>query len=588
MSRFVIDIETNALENVDRIWSVVVRDASSGVVLSSTSPESPHGHEASFALIRSAEEVIGHNLLSFDLPVLAKFGCVPGPQCLVTDTLVCARVVWPDVRNDDFKRTNFPKELIGSHSLKAWGARLGILKDLFGETADWDRWSERMQQYCEQDTAVTLALYNQIVKEGLPVCVGALEHGVARICLKMQRRGWRFDLRGADELTASLLIKKRELRERLESVFPPKIIRLKTKTKKEPFNPGSRQDIARVLKEMYGWRPVEVTPTGQPKIDEAVLSELDFAEARLLCEYLLLVKRLGQLAEGDEAWLKLAKRGRIHGNINTNGAVTGRATHSKPNLAQVPSGRSPYGSECRSLFLPSEGMVLVGADASGLELRCLAHFLAKYDDGAYGRVVVDGDIHWENAQAFGLVKAGTARDKDNHALEAQRNIAKTLIYAMIYGAGDTKLGSTVGGNEARGAELRKRFEKSVPAFRMLRDAVASASKRGFLVGLDGRRLPVRSQHAALNTLLQSAGAVIMKQALVQLVSGLEEEGHVFGEDYAVVGWIHDEFQIEARYPLVGHVGESAVNAIRSAGKHFDFRVPLDGEWRSGSNWSETH
>ena len=586
MSRFVVDIETNALENVDHVWSVVVRDASSGVVVASTSPES--GHEASFALIRSAEEIIGHNILSFDLPVLSKFGCVPSPSCLVTDTLVCARAVWPDVRNDDFKRTNFPKELIGSHSLKAWGARLGILKDVFGDTADWDRWSERMQQYCEQDTAVTLALYNQIVKEGLPVRVAALEHSVARICLKMEQHGWRFDLRGADELTATLLIKKRELREKLESAFPPKIIRLKTKTKKEPFNPGSRQDIARVLKELYGWRPVEMTPTGQPKIDEAVLSELEFAEARLLCDYLLLVKRLGQLAEGDEAWMKLAKRGRIHGRINTNGAVTGRATHSKPNLAQVPAGRSPYGTECRSLFLPSDGMALVGADASGLELRCLAHFLAKYDDGAYGRIVVDGDIHWENTQAFGLVKTGTARDKDNHELEAQRNIAKTLIYAMIYGAGDTKLGSTVGGSESRGAELRRRFEKAVPAFRMLRDAVASASKRGFLVGLDGRRLPVRSQHAALNTLLQSAGAIVMKQALFHLVSGLEKEGHVFGEDYAVVGWIHDEFQIEARYPLVGHVGESAVNAIRAAGEHFQFRVPLDGEWRSGANWSETH
>lgn len=584
--KVVVDVETDALDNVEHLWCVVVRDATTGNVIASTYPGI--GHETAFGLIRQADEIIGHNILSFDLPVLAQFGCKPKPSCVITDTLVCSRVVWPDVRSDDFKRVNFPKEIIGSHSLKAWGVRLGILKDLFGETADWSYWSERMQEYCEQDTAVTLALYNQIVKEGLPSQVASLEHSVARICQRMERHGWRFDLRAADDLTATLLVKKRDLRERLEQAFPPKVIKLKTKTKTEPFNPGSRQDIARVLKELYDWKPVELTPTGQPKIDEAILSELDYPEAKLLCEYLLVVKRLGQLAEGEEAWLKLVKRGRLHGRINTNGAVTGRATHSKPNLAQVPAGRSPYGSECRSLFLPSDNMVLVGADASGLELRCLAHFLAKYDDGAYGRIVVDGDIHWENTIAFGLVKAGTQRDKDNHELEAQRNVAKTLIYAMIYGAGDTKLGATVGGDERRGADLRKKFEKAVPAFRMLRDAVAEAARRGFLVGIDGRRLPVRSQHAALNTLLQSAGAVVMKKALCKLVSELEREGHVFGQDFAVVGWIHDEFQIEARYPLVGHVGESAVNAIRSAGQHFDFRVPLDGEWRSGSNWSETH
>lgn len=584
--RFVLDIETDSLDDVKNIWSIVLRDVDSGNIIASTCPGI--GHSAAFELIQQADELVGHNILAFDLPVLARFGCCPKHSCTVTDTLVLARAAWPDVRNDDFKRQNFPKDMIGSHSLKAWGARLGILKDLFGETADWSYWSERMQEYCEQDTAVTLALYRQVMKEGISSEVVSLEHSVARICLKMERHGWRFDLSAADDLTARLLVKKRELRERLEKTFPPKIVKLKTKTKTEPFNPGSRQDIARALQEMYGWKPVELTATGQPRIDEDILSSLDYPEAKLLCEYLLVVKRLGQIAEGEEAWLKLVKRGRLHGRINTNGAVTGRATHSKPNMAQVPAGRSPYGSECRSLFLPSQGMVLVGADASGLELRCLAHFLAKYDDGAYGRIVVDGDIHWENTQAFGLVKAGTPRDKDNHELEAQRNIAKTLIYAMIYGAGDTKLGATVGGDERRGSELRKKFEKAVPAFRMLRDAVADASKRGFLVGLDGRRLPVRSQHAALNTLLQSAGAVVMKKALCLLVARLEKEGYVFGNDFGIVGWIHDEFQIEARPALVGHVGESAVNAIRAAGEHYRFRIPLDGEWRSGANWSETH
>jgi DNA polymerase-1 len=584
--RLIVDIETDSLDNVKNIWSIVCRCVETGNIVTSTSVLT--GHAASFDAIRTANEIIGHNIIGFDLPVLAQFGVVPAATCRITDTLVASRVTWPDLRNDDFKRTNFPKEMIGSHSLKAWGARLGLLKDTFGETTDWGMWSERMQSYCEQDTAVTMALYKQILMEGYPDSVASLETEVATICKKMERRGWRFDSAAADSLTADLLVKKCELREALVKTFPPKVIKMKTKTKTEPFNPGSRQDIARVLNELYGWKAAETTPTGQPKIDEGILSVLPYPEAKLLCEYLMVVKRLGQVAEGDEAWTKLATKGRIYGRINPNGAVTGRATHSKPNMAQVPAGRSPYGAECRSLFLPSEGMVLVGADASGLELRCLAHFLARYDDGAYGKVVVDGDIHWENTQAFGLVKPGTKRDKDNHELEAQRNIAKTLIYAMIDGAGDTKLGATVGGDERRGSALRKRFESAVPAFKMLKDSVAAASRKGYLYGLDGRRLPIRSQHAALNTLLQSAGAVVMKKALCNLVEKLDKEGRTFGDAYSVVGWIHDEFQIEAKPFLAGHVGESAVDAIRRAGEFYEFRIALDGEWRTGGSWSQTH
>jgi DNA polymerase I-like protein with 3'-5' exonuclease and polymerase domains len=581
----ILDIETDALDGYAKIHSIVVRDAVTANVLSSTYEGIGHGE--SLRILRPAPTIIGHNLITFDLPAMKRLvGFVPSGQ--VVDTLVLSRLCYPDIRNDDYKRPEFPKEMIGSHSLKAWGYRLGIHKDGFGETADWSRWSEEMQDYCEQDTEVTRKLWHHLVQQGISDRAWALEHTVAGICRDIEVAGWTFDMGGAERLTAQLLPKPLELKERLVQVFPPKKEVLKTKTKTIPFNPGSRLDIARGLNELYGWRPSLVTPSGQPRIDEEILSELKYPEAELLTEYLLVVKRLGQVAEGEEAWIKLAKCGKIHGRINPGGTITGRASHARPNMAQVPASRSPYGKECRSLFRPRSGWSLVGADASGLELRCLSHYLTSYDGGSYGKAVVSGDVHWENAIAFGLVPSGTKRNKHDSGHESRRNQSKTLIYAMIYGAGDMKLGSVVEGDAKDGKRLRASFEKKVPAYKMLKEAVVSASKRGYLVGLDGRRLPIRSQHSALNTLLQSAGAVVMKVALVGFVEGMALDGLEWGKDYAVIGWIHDEFQIECRPGLEERVGHGAVAAITAAGSALGFRCPLDGEFRSGSTWAETH
>ena len=585
MPSVIFDIETDSLESSTRIWCIVTRDADTGTILTSTSLAS--GHEASLKVLREAACIIGQNIIGFDLPILQQLlAFIPTKKIL--DTLTLSRLIYPDLRNDDWKRVGFNKELIGSHSLKAWGQRLGLLKDTYGENADWSAWTQEMQDYCEVDTKVTLALYQHLLAQGPAPKAVELELGVARICQRIERAGWHFDRPGADRLTAQLLIKRVDLKEQLVKVFPAKMIQMKTKVKTAVFNPGSRMDIARGLNELYGWQAEEVTPSGQPKIDEAVLSKLPYPEAKLLCEYLLIVKRLGQIGEGEEAWVKLSRNGVIHGRINTNGAVTGRATHSKPNMAQVPASRSPYGKECRSLFGPRPNWVLVGADASGLELRCLSHFLHAYDDGLYCKAVLEGDIHWTNAIAFGVVPAGTKRDKHNADLEEKRNIAKTLIYAMIYGAGDLKLGMTVGGGVKEGKRLRSSFEKKVGAYKVLKDCVSAASKRGYLIGLDGRHLPIRSEHAALNTLLQSAGAVIMKQALLHFVQNMSWANLEWGKDYAVIGWIHDEFQIECRRGLEDHIGINAVGSIKSAGETLGFRCALDGEFRTGATWAETH
>jgi DNA polymerase I-like protein with 3'-5' exonuclease and polymerase domains len=286
-----------------------------------------------------------------------------------------------------------------------------------------------------------------------------------------------------------------------------------------------------------------------------------------LCDYLLITKRLGQVAEGNQAWLKLHRNGVIHGSVNTNGALSGRCTHQNPNVAQVPAVRAPYGEECRSCFTAPEGKVLVGVDASGLELRCLAHYLHSWDKGAYAKEILEGDIHTANQQAAGL---------------ETRDQAKTFIYAFLYGAGDAKIGTIVGGNSADGKRLKKAFMSKIPAIKRLLDAVSgSLERRPFLVGLDGRELPCRSQHSALNLLLQSAGAVIMKQALVEFV-------RLANKPYKLHANVHDEVQFSCDEEHAEELGRCFVNAIIKAGMVLKFRCRLDGEYNIGKNWAETH
>jgi DNA polymerase I-like protein with 3'-5' exonuclease and polymerase domains len=329
----------------------------------------------------------------------------------------------------------------------------------------------------------------------------------------------------------------------------------------EPFNLGSRKQIGEYLVE-FGWKPTKFTPTGQPIVDEKVLSQIkNIPEAAVIAEYLMLQKRIAQI----NSWFKeMEDDGRIHGFVNTNGAVTGRMTHSSPNMAQVPSTSSPYGKECRECWTVEDNYRLVGIDASGLELRMLAHYM---DDEDFTYELLNGDIHTANQMAAGL---------------ESRPQAKTFIYALLYGAGDAKLGSVVGGDANDGGRLRQSFFDNLPAFKVLKDRVSRAAKRGYLKGLDKRKLFVRSEHAALNTLLQGAGAIVMKQALVNLQESIKDL------DAHFVANVHDEWQIEAHKDVADKVGELGVAAIEQAGKDFYLKCELTGEYNVGNNWADTH
>lgn len=347
-----------------------------------------------------------------------------------------------------------------------------------------------------------------------------------------------------------------------------------TKLKIVEFNPASRDHITNRLIKRYGWNPTVFTDGGKPKVDEKVISNLTYPEVPAILDYLLVDKLLGMLSEGKQAWLKKEMNGRIYGSVNTGGAVTGRCTHSNPNLAQVPKVGKPFGKECRSLFEPTKGMVLVGCDASGLELRCLAHYMARWDKGAYAKVILEGDIHSVNQQAAGL---------------PTRDNAKTFIYGFLYGAGDRKIGSIIKGTEREGKKLRAKFLRNLPALgNLVTEVKKTAKERGWLRGLDGRRLHVRHMHAALNTLLQSAGALVMKMALVIADWLLQAEGLTPGVDYEFVLNIHDEMQAEVVPHKAEMVGEILASAIHAAGQFFNFRCPLAGEFKTGANWAETH
>lgn len=574
MNTVTFDIETNGLYNqATRLVCISIKQNGMPAEVFHTPGEIKDALDS----ITHADMVIGHNIVAFDLPVLQKlYPRWEGPTGCVRDTLVMARLAHPDIKEEDYKDPKFPKDLIGSHSLKSWGYRLNLHKGEFLEKTVTDfatlEWSEELGEYCCRDVELTSKLYAWLNQRAIPEDCLSLEHEFAYHIAVQHRNGFAFDREKAVELYGTLSGVRDALHRELVEIVPPTEVKLKTKVKRIPFNPGSRQQIAAALTSMHGWTPSDYTPSGDPKVDEAVLSTLEYPIAKKLSEYLMVQKRIGMLAEGDEAWMKVVfPDGRIHGSVNHNGTVTGRCTHRSPNLAQVTGVNAPWGKECRELFVAGPGNVLVGVDAQGLELRCLAHYLSRWDGGAYGRELLEGDIHTANQEAAGL---------------PTRADAKKFIYAWLYGAGPGKIGSIVGGGASEGRALQKRFLSKFPAIAKLKAAIDNAIQmRGYLTGLDGRRLPIRSRHSALNTLLQSCGAILMKRAtcgIHRMVSAAKIR------DVWQVAHIHDEIQLECPEIVGERVAEIAKKAVSMSGMAFHFRIRLDASASIGKNWAETH
>ena len=604
---YVFDIETNGLlykavdrrkrmqAVADRVHCLACKELATGELYAF----GPNDIEQGLTLLQD-QLVIGHNVLQYDLPLLAKlYGFTYDPHNVI-DTLVVSRLAYPDLELTDIGRVKagrLPGRLAGSHGLKAWGYRLGYLKGEFAEQTDWSTYSDEMLEYCKNDVELNAKLYDKFVD--LPVSPDALhlEHAVSYIISKQEAKGVLLDTKRVERLVEDLSSRRYELDAELSSTMddiekvewftPKRDNRTKgyrkgvpyKKVKIEPFNVQSSQHIAYNLKKR-GWKPTEYTPSGQPKIDETVLADVGLPEAKLLSEYLLVNKRLAQVSEGPTNWLRMLDQtdGRVHGQVNTLGTVSGRMSHNNPNLAQVPAGYSPYGQACRECWIVPPGWKLVGCDADGLEMRGLGHFLVPYDDGLFIESATSGskedgtDPHSRNAK---LASCG-------------RDTAKTLFYAFLYGAGNAKLGAILGGDAKLGKQVRERLEHGITGLDKLLADIGKALKarNGKLKGLDGRWLYCRSEHAALNLVIQSAGGLIMKKALCLLYERLVAE--LPANSWYFVLNVHDEFQLEVREELAERVALSAEQAIVDAGVELGFKCPLAASSALGRNWYETH
>jgi len=572
--RYIFDLETNGLlDKVTKIHCIAAANLTTRK-LQKFSTEAGNIEEG-LQLLANAKELIGHNIMGYDLMVIKKLYPTWHTTAVITDTLIQCRLIWGNMGEIDAEENKtLPPKLKGRHSLEAHGYRLGCLKGDYGVTSDWSAYSKEMLQYCVQDVLVNNALYDKIISKNYSQDAMDLEHEIHRICLEQEHFGFPFHEDKAVTLYAKLSARRDELKQLMIDTFEPNIIVLKTKTKTLPFNPTSRQQIADRL-QRRGWKPKAFTESGQVIVNETTLKEIEktIPEAALLLEYLMLVKRVGQLAEGKNGWLKLSKNGRIHYNTNTLGAITGRATASRPNVQQVPSGRAEYGKECRELFYAPKGWELMGSDQSGIELRCLASYMAKWDKGEYAKIILDGDIHTTNMEALGLT---------------DRNISKTWAYGFLYGAGVEKLGNIVGKGRKEGSRLKTKFLKALPALKELQDDVKEQAELGSVKGLDGRVIPVRHAHASLNTLLQSCGAILAKRWVVIFHQLCKEKGYTHGVEFQQCAWVHDEIQILVKEGTGDVFGKLAQKAMRLTGDYYKFGVRLDAEYNIGSSWADTH
>ena len=573
MTRYVIDIEADSLD-ATYIWVVCICDVDNDKDIRS------FRDAASFVAAVDLEKdtFIAHNGIDFDFPVLEKLWNIEIKNKV--DTLVLSRLFNPDRS--------------GGHSLGAWGNRLGFRKIDFNK---FDEYSEEMREYCEQDVYITVQLYKHLLQESIDFSQQSieLEHAIADIISRQSRYGFYLDQKKAVDLLVETQSKADTIKSNIKKYFAPKVKVIRDDLPKytkngdiskvglrqfqykdiagpfwsiefEEFNPASHKQVVERMEEA-GWKPTEFTPKGSPKVSEANLATLpDTAPepAKKLSEWKMLETRWKTV----ESWLNaLGNDGRVHGKVFSLGAVTGRMTHADPNMANIVAVYKPYGQQSRECWtVPNNDYRICGMDAQGLELRMLAHYMK---DDAYAEEVVNGDPHTVTMQAL---------DIDDRAL------AKTFIYAFLYGASPSKLGSILNLSQSQGGVIRQRFLNNMPSLQNLLARVEQVSDRGYIRGIDGRRLYVRSSHAALNTLLQGGGAILCKQWSICMDRAIEKERL----RAKLVNTIHDELQFEVHRQDADRVAELAQSSIREAGHLLKLRVQMDAEAKIGFSWADTH
>tara|TARA_R100001530_G_scaffold2307_5_gene3889 strand:+ start:334 stop:2172 length:1839 start_codon:yes stop_codon:yes gene_type:complete len=558
--------------------------------------------DKAITILKQGDTLIGHNIILYDLPLLDRLHDFHfAEKVILYDTLTLAKIVWPDIFNKDSSLNNLPKKYWGRYSLRSFGYRLNMHK---GEMTEFETYSPEMGEYCNQDVRVTNKLYLMLRETGISARAAELEMGFAELASEMEMHGIHFDIDAALGLYSELLKEKGKLLEVVESLVPPKIEELRTpkywldtetevqyakkgdapipirkyltrgpnKVRITPFNPLSRQQVAAYLISQ-GWTPKHTTVTGKPKVDEGTLKSIrGIKGTKELASLYRLSKMMGMLAEGKEAWLKLVRGNRIHPHLNTIGTVSGRTSCVRPNLQQVPSARLPYGKECRQLFTASPDMCLIGADASSLEVRCFAHYMSKFDNNEFASEVVSGDIHQFNADL----------------MKCDRQTAKNTFFALIYGASYKKIASMLGIKQAEARELTETLFEERPAMQSLINSIKrAANTRGYLLGLDGRKLIPRSIHSSVNLLIQAAGSCVSKQAAVNFHDVSVRMGWWLAGT-RLVGFIHDEVLIETTKEMAPTIKRGIVGSFVKTTRDFKLRCPMNGESKQGMTWYDVH
>ena len=606
--RLVFDVEANGLLNdATKIHCIVVGDLDSG-----DHEYGPDQITAGLAHLSSADTLIGHNICDYDLPLLRRLhGWAPKPGCRIVDTLIASRLIFPNLNELDDRAAAMgdPKlgRLRGRYSIEAWGVRLGAPKG-GAELEDFSVFTPEMMQRCVGDVAICKRLWQLLQPDGYSQSALELEHRVAPICAEITAVGIFFDTAAAERFKQQLTTRRDELGAQLSRQFPG-------------TNLNSRQQIGALL-EARDWVPEKRTKkTGQPVINDEVLEAVAaiFPEFAGLSEYFILKRRLGQLVSGKKAWTKYVSADRrIHGGLVHIGTPHSRAKHLEPNLAQVPNPKRGklFAAECRSLFTARDGWVLVSCDQKTLQDNGFAHYLSAFDDGAYARDIASGiDQHWKTSITLNLVPAGTVRDKDSKVHTVIREVGgKGFGYGFKYGAQDERAGRIIydtiravrqidptsdlmrrlfGGAERPnraalrrvGKKARDAFINGTPGLRQLRDSLETQARRGWLPGLDGRRVPVRALYTALNYIVTSSEAIICKRWLVRTYDELRARfRYGWGCDVVICLWVHDEVVCACRPEIAEQVGEIMVRNAKEPGEFYHFKVALDADFKVMRTW----
>jgi RecA-family ATPase/DNA polymerase I-like protein with 3'-5' exonuclease and polymerase domains len=610
--RFAFDLEADGLlADATRIHCLCIGDLDSDRI----DAFGPDRIDEALAVLSGAAVIIGHNVSGYDLPLLRRLrGWTPSPACAVYDTLVASRTILPNISELDAEVASrcapWLGKLCGRHSLAAWGARLGVPK-LGADIESFTAWSTELQERCVSDVRLTKALWQFLHPESYSPQAIDLEHRTAAVCERIASDGVPFDTAAADRLCAQWAARRDALEADLRRQYP------------EVRNWNSRQQIVALLTSR-GWESEKHTDKGNPSLDDEVLETVVsiWPEFAGLAEYFALGGLIAKIGTGEKSCRSYAGAdGRIHAAPIHIRAPHGRAQYASPNLGGIPNPKkgARFGNECRTLFRAPDGWVLVACDQANLQDRGLAHYLAEHDGGRYAEAFSKGiDTHWQTTLALGLVPEGTVRDKTDKLHTSLREAAKRFRYAFLYGAGAARVGRIIldtcrtarvldphsdllvrlfgtaahpsdDAQKRVGAQMLDRFITATPGLSVLRAKLrGQAAARGWVAGLDGRRVPTGAQYKALNRIVTAAEAIVCKRWLVQVYDELRARFRYGpeGEAYLTL-WLHDEIVVVCRPEIAEQIGEILVKHAIEAAEHYGLRVPLAAEFKIGRDWAGT-